>query len=153
MQRRLIILRHVKSPHPAGVDDHDRPIDGTGRRDAGRVAERLGERGWVPETGVPRDARRASETWTAVQMALDLCAADVDDMCEVLWGLDDEVDNVIIVGHNPGFSDTTTWLTGVQTHMPKGAAALLTCEGETWADAIQKNSCHMEEFIRPKALL
>ena len=160
--KHLILMRHVSSPHPAGVDDHDRPIDANGRRDAALVAERLVELGWVPPTVVCSDARRTRQTWKALETGLegdfdvtytdDLYAADVDAICEVLWGLADGVDEVLLVGHNPGFSDTTSWLTGVRTYMPKGAAALMTAAGDTWTEAIRRNHASLEEFIRPKAL-
>jgi phosphohistidine phosphatase len=161
--KRIVLIRHVNSPHPAGVDDYDRPINAAGRRDAGLVAERLVELDWVPETVVSSGARRARQTWKALETGLegefdvshtdDLYQADVDDICEVVWGLDDGVEAVMLFGHNPGFSRATSWLTGVRTQMPKGSAALVECDGESWSEAVQQNACRLEEFIRPKALL
>ena len=48
MKRRLIVLRHAKSSQKSDApDDHSRPLNGRGKRDAPRVAARIAELGWV----------------------------------------------------------------------------------------------------------
>ena len=58
----LIILRHAKSEHPAGVADFDRGLAARGKRDAVRAGEMLLEAGFVPEVVVSSTARRAQKT-------------------------------------------------------------------------------------------
>ncbi len=64
MQRRIIVMRHAKSSWKSDApDDHSRPLNRRGRRDAPRVAQELARRGWVPERVFSSDARRTRQTW------------------------------------------------------------------------------------------
>ncbi len=63
MTMRLIIMRHAKSDWNSGAaSDHARPLNKRGRRDAPRVANRLGELGWQPDYVISSDSRRTRET-------------------------------------------------------------------------------------------
>ena len=45
MRTRLIVMRHAKSSwSDASLDDHDRPLNKRGRRDAPRIAQELHDR-------------------------------------------------------------------------------------------------------------
>ncbi|WP_204322083.1 histidine phosphatase family protein, partial [Streptococcus pneumoniae] len=60
---RLILLRHAKSDWPEGVADHERPLNGRGRRAAPLMGEAMVERGYVPERALVSSAKRTQETW------------------------------------------------------------------------------------------
>ena len=48
----LMVMRHAKSSwKQPGLSDHERPLNGRGRRDAPRVARVIAEAGWAPEAG------------------------------------------------------------------------------------------------------
>ncbi len=162
MDRRIVFLRHVSSPHASGVSDFDRPIDDEGRDDARRMARHLAERDWLPTRILCSGARRARETWTCFSETVDadfevtytdeLYGAGIETICEQIWGLADQLDEVMLVGHNPGWSDTVSWLTGVRTRMPKGGAALVEAHGDEWSTAAQQHICELIELIRPHQL-
>jgi len=159
MPRKLVVIRHVSSPHPTGVSDFDRPIDEEGRADARRMARHLEDRGWLPRRVLCSAARRASETWEAMQSEVDgdfevtfneaLYGADIDTICEQIWELPTELDEVLLIGHNPGWSDAVSWLTGVRTKMSKGSAALVEAAETEWAETVQERTCDLVELVRP----
>ena len=107
----LILVRHAKSDHPVGTDDHDRPLNDRGRRDAPRMGAWMAERGHVPERVLCSTATRAAETWEGLQAGgIDapveydraLYHAAPDTMIGLLEGQPER--SVMILGHNPGIS-------------------------------------------------
>jgi phosphohistidine phosphatase len=159
MHRRIVFMRHVSSPHPTGVSDFDRPIDDEGREDARHMARHLDDRDWLPRRVLCSSAKRARETWLSIDDTIDadfevtdhdeLYGAGVETIGEQVWGLPDEAAEVLVVGHNPGWSDTVSWLTGVSTRMPEGSAALVEVDGDDWSAAVQPRSGELVELVRP----
>lgn len=164
MKRQIVFVRHVSSPHPSGVSDFDRPIDDEGREDARRIAAHLESQGGIPRRVVVSSAERARETWESmedgagelaeidVDFTRELYGAGIDAICELVWGLPAERSRVLLVGHNPGFSDVVSWSTGVRTRLPKGGIARVQFEGEDWSEALQQRSGELVSFVRPAEL-
>ncbi|MFB6352293.1 MAG: histidine phosphatase family protein [Bradymonadaceae bacterium] len=159
MPRRLVFIRHVSSPHSRGVSDYDRPIDEEGRTNSERMARHLNDDEWLPRRVLCSAAKRAAETWEAMSSQVDadfevtftdmLYSADIEDICEQIWGLSPDRRQALLIGHNPGWSDAVSWLTGVRTKMPKGSAALLEVPDAEWSEAVQKRKCELIELVRP----
>ena len=80
--RRLILMRHAKSSWAIdGQEDHQRPLNKRGRRDAPRVAAALAARDWLPDFVVSSDAERTRQTWAEMNSAFSLD-------CGVRWTRD-----------------------------------------------------------------
>ena len=63
MHTRLIVMRHAKSSWSnAGLDDHDRPLNKRGRKDAPRIALELQNRDWIPDRIRVSSSKRTMET-------------------------------------------------------------------------------------------
>ena len=63
MRTRLIVMRHAKSSwSDASLDDHDRPLNKRGRRDAPRIARELDNRNWIPDRIRVSTSKRTMET-------------------------------------------------------------------------------------------
>lgn len=163
MQRRLLLIRHAKAGRKGpGIDDHGRGLTERGRADSLRMAAKLEEIGWVPERGLVSDAVRTRETWELMTEVFadsvptdffsDLYLGDVDDICEALFTLDDDVASAAVVGHNPGWQSATRWFSGVSVRMKTCNVALLVGEGDSWSDAVSQNGWHLEELLRPDAI-
>ena len=164
MNRRLIVMRHAKSSWSTpGQNDHDRPLNKRGRKDAVRVAARLTELGWFPEMAVSSSAARTRETFDLMEPMFD-ASVDVDfmdglyhagirELRNVLRNLPDDVQTVLALGHNPGWEGVIAWLSGEGLQLTTANAALLTGTGATWADALaEAESWNLCEIIRPKEL-
>jgi phosphohistidine phosphatase len=56
----LLVLRHAKSSwDDAALDDHERPLNTRGRRDAPRMGTLVREYGLIPDVVISSDAVRA----------------------------------------------------------------------------------------------
>lgn len=163
MQRRLIVMRHAKSSwdHP-GLSDHRRPLNGRGRGDAPRIAEALLEEGWVPEVVISSDSTRTRETWELMAPVFDdepeviwdhnLYHAGVDEVYQALLALDDDVQTVMVLGHNPGWESVVSHFAGVYETMTTANAALLEGEGDSWPDVVTPGGFDLHTIFRPRDL-
>lgn len=141
----LSILRHAKSSwKDSSLDDHDRPLNKRGLRDAPRVGEWLLEQDLVPDTILSSTARRARETALAVAAAAefpddvrftrDLYLASPETYLEALRDLPDASGHAMVVGHNPGIEELVAAVVGVPESMPTAALAVVELPIESWRD-------------------
>ena len=162
MQRQLIVLRHAKSSWAdSGLSDHERPLNNRGLRDAPRVAQRLNELGWQPQYLLSSDARRTRETsklmlavWEdgiPVEYLSSLYLAGPKELRDALSTVSDEVESLMVVGHNPGWEHVVHKMSGVNVVMKTATAALLTADCESWADSYDLEWT-MKEIVYPRDL-
>jgi len=66
----LLVLRHAKSSwDDSALDDHERPLNQRGRRDAPRMGKLMREYGLIPDVVISSDAVRARLTAEALAEA------------------------------------------------------------------------------------
>ena len=106
---RLLLIR----PAHAGNAplDRDRPLTEQGARDAAAIGSWLAEAGVVPERVVVSPALRAMQTWQQAAAALSVEGEPeveqriydntVDDLVAVIQETPDDVETLVVVGHNP----------------------------------------------------
>lgn len=142
----LLLARHAKSEWGIhGLSDHDRPLNGRGRRDAPAMARNLVEDGLTVQRIVSSTATRARSTADqyAAPFGLEvieeaaLYAASAGTILEVAAALPDEVDVAMLVGHNPGMTDATAELTGAFIEFPTCAVAECAVDIGSWAELIE----------------
>lgn len=162
MERRLIVMRHAKSSwaNPAQTD-HDRPLNDRGRRATPLVARRLGELGWQPQHILSSDSRRTHETaalllaqWedgVGAEFRSGLYLGTSDDLEKELVGVSEEVETLLVLGHNPGWEGIVYRLTGESVTMKTATAALLHASCDDWANTFQTEWV-LEEVIHPREL-
>ncbi|MCP4871314.1 MAG: histidine phosphatase family protein [Proteobacteria bacterium] len=162
MTRRLILMRHAKSAWDTEAStDHARPLNKRGRGDAPRIADELVRRGWIPELCWSSDAQRTRQTWELMepQFEADIPATFVDVLYLAgLGALQGEADEwpssagtILSLGHNPGWSEAASRLTGVALGMTTANAAMLEGEGATWSEAIVR-PWRLAGLLRPREL-
>jgi phosphohistidine phosphatase len=146
--RILILVRHAKSSWAdESLPDHDRPLNARGERDAPRMARRLKKRGPIPQRIVSSSARRALDTARTFAEVLGMDAEEVDvrseiygagvhEIVELIRGLGDGLQRVMLVGHNPRLSALAHHLSSaVRAELPTCAVITLEMEGRGWEDA------------------
>ena len=75
-----MVLRHAKSSwNDPALDDHDRPLNKRGRRDAPRMGKLVREYGLIPDVVISSDAVRARLTAEAVAEAARYAGAILVD--------------------------------------------------------------------------
>jgi phosphohistidine phosphatase len=112
----LYIARHAKSSwDDPGVSDHDRDLMEKGIGRTKLVAGYLSEKGVKPDLIISSSALRARKTAGIIaaelgypdkdiQIESKIYGADEDDLFEILFSLPDDVNSVMLVGHNPTFT-------------------------------------------------
>ncbi len=144
--KRLYVIRHAKSSwsDPA-LGDFERPLNKRGKRDAPFMGARLKKGGAHPDMIVSSPARRAVKTAREIAKAVGFPAgkivkemtiydASLYDLLAVVRKIPDACDEVIMVGHNPGFSDLAGYLASDSSvYMPTCAVFCVDLEVDSWA--------------------
>lgn len=171
MPRTLMLLRHAKSSwqEPA-LPDFERPLAPRGRAAAQAMGQVLAERSWQPDLVLCSPAARTRETWALLAPALgtvppcrqlpSLYLATPAQLWRVLRRAPDEVERLLVIGHNPGLEEFAAALIGsgdaalrklLARKFPTAALAVLTLADATWAAATPGSGC-LSAFLRPKDL-
>lgn len=146
-RRTLVLLRHAKSDYPDGVVDHARPLAARGEREAVLAGAwlRSGVIGPPVQAVLCSTATRTRQTLARTGLDapvryLDrLYGATPGIILEAINGVDDTVDTLLVVGHEPAMSGLALGLAG-----PEGtnrvAAEHVTAKYPTSAMAVLKVS-------------
>lgn len=116
-RRKLFIIRHAKSSWKNPLQsDFERPLSDRGEHDAPMMGERLKKLNIMPDLVISSTAKRAKETAKKITKAIGYeeenikwyeklyhCIPAVFE--EVLYEVDDDVETVFIVAHNPGITE------------------------------------------------
>ncbi|WOD40555.1 histidine phosphatase family protein [Nodosilinea sp. E11] len=144
MTKQLILFRHGKSNWDASYGrDRDRPVAERGIAAAKAMGKLLAAAGKVPDLAITSSAVRARTTlelaaeaggWSCPQAVTDdLYEASIKQVLEILHQLPNHHRSVMLVGHQPTWSDAITYFMGGGTvHMPTAAMACLEFEVATW---------------------
>jgi phosphohistidine phosphatase len=145
MSKTVLILRHAKSSwSQPGLSDHARPLNARGEADAPAMGSLVRRQELVPDLILSSSARRARSTAEAVAQAAGYDAAieitdsfyhgGVDAYLEALGRLPDELDRVMVVGHNPTLEELVEQLTGRGEAMPTAALAQVELPINRWGE-------------------
>lgn len=159
----LTLLRHAKSSwQDSTLADMERPLNKRGRRDAATMSVRLKDQGTTFKTIFSSPARRTRETITRMLLTLpsqdtqltfdrNLYTFERDELLQAIRRLDDTLNDVMIVGHNPAMHEALRWLTGAPiATFPTCAAAQLTLDLPRWTK-IRKGSAQLNWVLQPKS--
>ncbi|MGU3497287.1 SixA phosphatase family protein [Mycobacterium sp. C31M] len=160
----LLLLRHAKSDYPSGVGDHERPLAPRGVREAALAGD------WLRASAPAVDAVLCS-TATRTRQTLERSGIDApvrfveriyDSTPGIVLaevnGVDDAVETLLVIGHEPVMSGLTLGLAGpgsdpaavaeVESKYPTSAMAMLTVPG-SWRD-LQLGAAQLAAFHIPR---
>lgn len=143
--KNLLVMRHAKSSwKDPSLDDHDRPLNGRGNRDAPRMGRLLEEAKLIPDCILTSTARRARRTAELVAEQLpvhvtvsatdDLYHASADEWSRQIQNLPRTASTVLCIGHNPGLEDFLASATNRYVAMPTAAIAHLVVKVNQWSE-------------------
>jgi phosphohistidine phosphatase len=159
----LLILRHGKSDWNAGQStDHERPLADRGIAAAKLMGRFLTQRGQEPAKVISSTAVRARDTadlainagdWKCDSRLTDtLYGASVATVLDLLAKEDDAVPSLLLVGHQPTWSELIADLTGgTSVRFPTAALARIDFEVDRW-DEIQSGCGTLRWLVTPKLL-
>jgi phosphohistidine phosphatase len=165
---RLHLLRHAKSSWgDSTLADLERPLAPRGRKAAKRIADWAASHDVRPQVVACSSAVRARETlqrvlpglgepeiWTEVS----LYAASAETLLARVQALPDEVEEAMLIGHNPGFQELVLLLAEqselrdrAAAKLPTGAFATLETDVPRWAE-ITPGQMRLSSFVVPRDL-
>ena len=169
-ERRLVIVRHAKSDQhqPVTVEDHDRPLNDRGRRDAPALGRWLAANVGTPDLVLCSSALRAQQTWELAAAQLeqppvlrvrpDLYLASAGKLLSFVREVAADVQSLVVVGHEPvqstltqalaGPGSSTAALTAMAAGFSTSAVAVLDVDGP-W-DALQPHGARLSDFAVPR---
>ena len=156
----LFLLRHAKSSwKESDISDFDRPLNERGRRAAPFMGRLLSDRGLRPELIMSSPAKRARRTAKLFKEAGGFDAeltfddriyeASANTLLYVIGEVDDSLNSVMLVGHNPGMEGLIKVLTGDSEPMPTAAVAVIDLEIDEWKQ-IRPASGRVAVILRPR---
>ena len=107
----LYLVRHAKSSWKFDVIDHERPLNERGLEDGPKMAEHIAGTMPKPDLLISSDALRAKTTAVFFAQAYGIPDTEIilnhkmydfegRDLVEVIKGVSDEVDTLMVFGHN-----------------------------------------------------
>ena len=142
----LTIVRHAKSSWDnPGLSDRDRPLNKRGERDAPIMGARIKEHGIRPSLIISSPAKRAWSTAKIIaaeitypieflQRERNLYHASVDEILDVIAAQDEGFNNLMIVGHNPGFTEFANFLSpGLTNNLPTAGVVAVEIDRDDWS--------------------
>ena len=142
----LTLVRHAKSSwKDSSLADRDRPLNKRGKRDAPEMGRRIAAAGIRPSLIVSSPAVRA---WTTAKVIANeigypreflqrdnaLYLASVNGILDVIVSQDGGFNNLMLVGHNPGFTDFANYLVpGVTNNMPTAGVVSVELGTDDWS--------------------
>ena len=165
-------MRHAKSgwDNPYG-DDFDRPLNSCGREHAQIVAKHIHSLGFKPELTLCSSAVRCKETLELVipyfseKMATryldNLYLAPEKTILKMIKSIELPIDQMLVIGHNPGLSDLSQSLTYSSSKksnyfetdkFPTSAASIFEMNIKNWLD-FKLSESKIIDFVTPRTLM
>ena len=141
----LILMRHAKSSwkHPE-LKDHERGLNKRGKKEAPQMGTLLKDNELVPQRILTSTAERSRMTAQAVVEAMHytgdvsyldaLYMAEPEIYLELLSLMPDEVERILVIGHNPGLEGLLQILSGRVESLPTSAVAYLSLPIRSWKE-------------------
>ena len=170
----VYLLRHAKSDWGVpGLADHDRPLNERGQGAAPRMGAYIKTKRYKIGLVLCSSALRTVETLELVKALLGepkvkieetLYLAEAGQMIERLKRVDDKVEGVMFIGHNPGMEQFAQALSAspsteaqeklhrrMREKFSTCALAVITLPVKSWREA-KPGLGTLEDFMRPKDL-
>jgi phosphohistidine phosphatase len=167
----LILMRHAKSAWDAPeLSDIDRPVAPRGLAAGEKMAGWLKKQKLSPQLILCSTARRARDTLDLIRPALpktvktrlmqELYMALPRQILTCLAKAPDSLNEVLVIGHNPGMHDFASWVIGngekkavsdLRKKFPTAAVAVITFDTDKWA-SLDGEAGTLKMFVTPKSL-
>lgn len=141
--KKLLLVRHAKAENGHDKSDYERVLTDRGRHDAEEIAKRFKKHIEYPQYILSSPAYRAKATAEIFADAIGIAEvafnrsifeASVPTLLKVVNGLPELFNYVMLVGHNPGFSQLIYGFTGELHELSTSDVALIEFDVDEWAE-------------------
>ncbi len=157
-------MRHAKSDwgNP-GLQDWERPLNARGRRDAPRMAGHLLTLLPKIDRIHPSTALRTRQTGMFLKEVYELPDSEFipaealylgypEAYLHQIWSLEEEIDNVVLIGHNPTMTHIANQIQyGLTDNVPTCGVIWVQAELKDWAD-FDFDKARLKAYFYPKML-
>lgn len=170
--KKLSLLRHAKSSWDDPVErDFDRPLNGRGHRAARTMGVWLKDNSLSFDQVLASPALRIRQTIEGVEAGLDgklkaafdkrIYMASAASLFELVQETPDEVQHLLLIGHNPGLEDLLLLATKgdgstlrgeAETKYPTATFATIDLPITRWSAAEEGLAGRLAAFVRPRDL-
>ncbi len=162
----VYMVRHAKSSwEDPDIPDHFRKLTPEGKERTKKVAKHLRMKFVNPELIITSSATRAIETTKIMAEELHypldqininstFYRAEKEDLLDMMTNLPDEIESVMIIGHNPTFTTLVNSFLEPKDqigNLPTSAVAAFRFKADHWEE-IGSAKHHLEFLITPKDL-
>jgi len=161
--KRILLMRHAKSSwKDAEIPDKERTLKKRGEKDATRMGKLLREKKLKPDRILCSSAVRAVKT---AELLVDkigykgeikyldkLYMAECAVILKIIKEQPDDVNSIIIIGHNPGLEALLQLLVHKVESLPTAAIAHITTKVDQWSDINKDTKCKLKKIWYPKEL-
>jgi phosphohistidine phosphatase len=159
----LLLLRHAKSSwKDSDLDDHERPLNQRGKKDAPRMGKLLKDEDLLPDLIVASSAKRCRKTADHVihasgyrgetRITGELYESDAAKLRATVAALDDSRSRVLLIAHNPGMEAFLEALLGVYTPLTTAALAKVELPIDHWSDISGDTRGQLLQLWQPREL-
>ena len=160
--KKLYLIRHAKSSwSEEGMSDFERPLNKRGKKDLPFMANRLKEFGVKPDLILSSPAKRAQKSAKTIAETINYSADNIsydESLYDssyttyryLLDSLDDKLNTVFIVAHNPTLTEVGERLSGaILTNIPTCSIVCIEFDVKSFKD-IEEGSGKIIFFDYPK---
>jgi phosphohistidine phosphatase len=157
----ILLMRHAKSSWKhKKLKDIERPLNARGEKDAPEMGRLLLKKNIIPGLIVSSPAVRARRTAELVakkchyekeiQYIDNLYMAEAPEILNCLSTLPDDVNQVLMISHNPGLEYTLQLLTGKVESLSTSTIVKISLPVEHWSEINTETHGELEKVWRPK---
>lgn len=159
----IYLLRHAKSSwKDAELSDIDRPLNKRGKENAPFIGKRLKKRKVQPDLIISSPAKRTFRTAVLVaaelgyeekniRIEMSLYGANTEEIHRFIQNLDDPLNKVMLVGHNPAFTQAVEHFSGTSIgNLPTSGVVRLDFDVKKWQN-VKANKGKLVFFESPKS--
>ena len=159
--KRIYLMRHGKAEDGFNKSDIERDLTDKGRKKTQKVAKSLVQKNLLPQKILVSIANRTLQTADIICNYLkldkerifeekDLYLASSNSILDVIYTIDDDVNDLMIIGHNPGISSLATYLSNVEMDwMVTSALIVIEVNAGKWHE-IPLSKRKLLHHIKPK---
>ena len=144
MNKKIFFLRHAKSSWDLDVSDINRPLNQRGVDDITKIGKKFNKSFKSVELIITSPAVRAISTcvifsssvnftYDKIQINNKLYTFNVDEIIKFVYNLNDSINEVILVGHNPAFTSAANFFSNEEIiHMPTSSIVSISFNEHKW---------------------
>ena len=162
MPKTIFLIRHSKATHEySQINDSDRPLTEKGCHDTEKMSLILKDHTNSVDLILTSTAVRAYSSALIyckhldyhpnnIKLEKNLYMTGSKDMLAILKKLDEKINSVIIIAHNPGIERLAKLLTGIESlHFTTSGIAMIGSKIKNWSE-LDSGSCNLLSYRHPK---